>query len=240
MAMASNNYIYQTIHTLARHPLHVEAHCRILEQAFMEVFFRPLILDHERITQDIITLLNKNNCPTEVSVYVELRVDIDYHEEIIIDEISIYEGYSMRCISPSAECVTFDSPFGHYPTSARRKVLSFAQDMAINFGGEIAVECNSNGEVISGNGAAIFAITGRNIISPNSINSVERDLVRDVTQNCNLKLYTHHITKKDLDIFDELFIADHYGITSISRCAERYYIPAIAEKIVNFITQPWW
>ncbi len=233
------NYIYQTIHTIAHHPLYVAEHCRLLEQAFMEVYFRPLRLDDKRITEEIITLLRTQRVPTEVSVFVELRVDIDCHEEILVSEISIYDGYSVRCISPSAVCVTFDSPFGHYPTSARREVLRFAEDMAINFGGEVAIECDNMGRVISAGGGMIFGVVGRRIVATDMMYSVERELIIEAAKDCGLEVFEQSYTKKELTKFDELFIGNHYGITSISRCADRYYLPILAEKIVERLAQPW-
>ncbi len=203
----------------------------------MDVYFRPLILDDERITRDIIALLKAQRVPQEVSVFVELRIDIEYHEEIVVSEISIYEGYSVRCIAPSAEFVTFDSPFGHYPTSARREVLRFANDMAVNFGGEIAIECCS-GRVISAAGGALFGVVGRSIVANVAEWSVERELIIDVAPLIKYKVEERQFTKKDLAQFDELFIADHYGVTSISRCGERLYISSLVEKIIEAITNP--
>ncbi len=235
----SSNYIYQTIHTIAHHPLYVQEHCRVLERAFLEVYFRPLILDGERITEQILEVLQSKPLPTEVSVFVELRVDIDLNMEVVISEISIYEGYSLRCISPSAECVRFDSPFGHYPTSARREVLRFADEIARNFGGEVAIECDAKGRVISGGGGALFGVAGRDLVSIIGVDSVERGLVMQAAQRCFLNVSERVVAKRELIHFDELFIVDHYGVTSISRCAERHYVPAVAETIADQLTQPW-
>ncbi len=204
----------------------------------MDIYFRPLMLDDERITRDVIKMLRSQRVPTSVSVFVELRVDLDYHEELVISEISIYEGYSVRSITPSAEYVTFDSPFGHYPTSARREVLRFANEMAVNMGGEIAIECNSSGEIISAAGGSLFGVNGRSVISNNAEWSVERELILGVVQNIQYEVVERQLVKKDLAQFDELFIADHYGVTSISRCGTRSYISSLVEKIIGILSQP--
>ncbi len=205
----------------------------------MEVYFRPLRLDAENITREVIALLKSQNMPTEVSVYVELRVSIDFKYELVISEVSIYEGYSYRCIAPAAECVTFDSPFGICNSSARREVLRFANDIAHNYGGEIAIECNRSGGVISAAGGALCALRGRNLTISSAFEFVEIEPIVEAAGLCNLTVELARITKKELDHFDELFIGDHYGVTSISRCGSRLYVKSMSEKIAERMALPW-
>ncbi len=233
------NYIYQTIHTLAHYPLYVEEHCRILEASFMELYFRPLRLDVAQVTEDIVAMLRAQSAPREVSVYVEVRVDIDYSVEIVVGEVSIYNGYAMRCITPTAQVVTFDSPFGLRSSSARREVLSFAEDIANNLGGEVVIECGRNGVVNSIAGAALFGVIQRTLYVSRSIESVERNMAIEVAKGFDLEIVECDINKKELTTFDELFYCNHYGITAISRCDRRLYMSVIASKIADGMTQPW-
>ncbi len=205
----------------------------------MEVYFRPLRLDAGVIYSDIVNLLRERNAPIDVSVYVEFRIDIEYRVELVISEVSIYSGYALRCISPTAQCVVFDSPFGLCSTSVRREVLRFADDIANNLGGEIALECNVDGVVKSAAGSAIFGIKNRTIYASKSIASVEREMVYDVARSCNFEIIECEITKKELTIFDELFYCNHYGITAISRYDRRTYMSILAKKIADGMTQPW-
>lgn len=205
----------------------------------MDVYFRPLRLNHIEIFNEIVALLRAKSAPTEVSVYVELRIDIEYRTELIISEISIYNGYELRSISPTAQAVTFNSPFGLRFTSVRREVISFAGDIANNLGGEVVIECGSNGVVNSAAGGALFGITSRTLYSSNAIQCVERQMVIESAKNCDLKVVECEITKKELTSFDELFYVNHYGVTSISRYDRRTYTSIISGKIASGMTQPW-
>lgn len=233
------NYIYQTIHTLAHHPLFVEEHCRILEDSFMELYFRPLRLNAREIFNDVVALLREKSAPTEVSVYVELRIDIDSNIELIISEISIYDGYALRCISPSAQLVNFESPFGLRSTSVRREVLSFANDIANNLGGDILLECSANGIINSAAGAAIFGVIKHTLYASCAIECVERAMVLEAAKSCDLEIVECDITKKELTLFDELFFCNHYGLTAISRYDRRAYMSIITRKIAAGMAQPW-
>ncbi len=205
----------------------------------MEVYFRPLRLDDKVITEAITELLHNERVTKELSVFVELRVDIEFRWSIVVSEVSIYSGYSLRCVTPSAECVSFDSPFGHYPTSARREVLRFAGDIALNFGAELAIECDNSGGVVSAAGAALFGVVDRFLITSPTLQSVEKSLVIAKAKEYGLECVEERYTKKELNKFEELFAADHLGITSISRCGERHYMTIIAEKIAERLAQPW-
>lgn len=205
----------------------------------MEVYLRPLRLDEQRVYDDITTLLRSKSVPTEVSVYVELRVDVERRVEYIINEISIYNGYSLRCISPTAQSVVFESSFGLRSTSVRREILSFAEGIANNLGGEIVLESDAKGVIKSAAGAALFGVANRTICSSKYIDCVEKKMVIESAKSCDFEIVECEITKKELPLFDELFYCDHYGITAISRYERRTYMSVIARKIADEMTQPW-
>lgn len=205
----------------------------------MEVYFRPLHLDPIEITEKITELLAKEHVTREVSVFVELRVDIEQEYEVVISGISLYNGYAFRSIQPTAQCVIFDSPFGLFSTSARREALAFANDIAKNLGGEIPLECNHKGVIYSAEGATICAIIRRTIIVSPTIQSVERELVLNAAKQNNLQIEERDIMRSELPHFDEVFYCDHRGITAISGYEHYRYMSIIAEKISNGMSQPW-
>ncbi len=235
----NDNYLYQTIHTLAHYPLYVAEHCRILEQDFLELYFRPLTLDEEAIRAQIIELLDGRCVTTERSVFVELRIDIDQNCEIVLGDVSLYEGYAFRSVQPSAQIVVFDSPFGLFPTSARRVALSFADDLARNLGGDIAIECGRDSVVRSMAGATLFGISKSRMIASTTLNRVERDLVIEAAQSLNITVEQREIKRSELPDFDELFGCDHRGITSISKYNNYRYMSIVAKKIATLLSQPW-
>ncbi|MFI3304433.1 MAG: aminotransferase class IV [Rikenellaceae bacterium] len=233
------NYIYQTIHTLSHHPLYVAEHCRLLERAFLDIYFRPLLLDEDDIYKKIVELLRHERVTQTLSVFVELRIDIQQNEEIVISGRSLYDGYAIRSISPFAVAVTFDSPFGLHSSSARRAALSFAGDIARNLGGEIALECSRDGALLSLDGAAIFALIRNRLIASTTIDSVEREFVIAAAADLSIEVERREIMRNELYLFDEVFGCDHNGIIAISGYGEQRYMSLIAEKIAKYLSQPW-
>lgn len=234
-----SNYLYQTIHTLAHHPLYVAEHCRLLEQDFLELYFRPLSLDDRAIEDDIVRLLREGGVTTELSVFVELRIDIDQCYEVVVSGVSLYDGYALRSIQPSAQIVVLDSPFGLFPTSARRAALSFAEDIAVNLGGEIALECGRDSIVRSVGGATLFCVRRGVLIASTTLNRVERDLVIDAAKSMGMVVEEREIHRSDLPDFDEVFGCDHRGVIAISKYSHYRYMSIVAQKIAVAMSQPW-
>ncbi len=205
----------------------------------MDIYFRPLYLDDKQIHNDIVELLQRERVTRELSVFVEMRIEMSGEVTLMIKEVSIYDGYTLRCISPSAESVILEIPFGAYHTSIRRQTLSFADDIASNIGGDLAVECSNSGVVGSIGGGAVFGIHNRHVIASTAFNSVERELVIRAVRECGFELTEGVIKRADLHIFDELFYCDHYGITAISRYEKRRYMSITSEKIAQRLATPW-
>lgn len=230
-------YIYQTIHTVGYTPLYLDEHCTLMEQAFIELFFRPIYLDREAIALQIDQLLREGGLTSELSIFVELRLFMDGEHELSVDHISIYEGYTLRCFTPRIVQVEFSSPFGLLPTSARRGALALAGEMAINLGGDLAIEYRDQ-ELISVGGAAIFMVVGRRVITPLEFESVEREVVCRAVERCALELELRSISLGELLSCDELFIADHYGVSAVAQFEHRSYANDIAIKVADSMAQP--
>ncbi len=236
--MIGQNYIYQTIHTLAHHPLSVSLHCRIAERHFLDTFFRPLRLDDESIHNEIVELLRRERVTRELSVFVELRIDIEGEIELTMSGVSLYDGYAMRSISPRVQAIVVDSPFGLMPNSARRETIDFANEIARNLGAEMALECDTKGVVHSLGGTALFGVVGRRIIASRSFDSVERRLVIEAAEELNLEVEQRYITRVELHQLDELFGVDHQGVIAASSYGDHLYMKIMAEKIASRLLQP--
>ncbi len=210
-----------------------------MERHFLDIYFRPLRLDDEQITRDIIDLLRLQRVTRSVSVFVELRVDIDQSVELDVCGVSLYDGYAMRSITPRASLVTLNSPFGLSPSTARRAALSFAEDIARNLGGEIAIECDRAGQLLSLGGASLFGVVGHRLIASTAIHSVERDLIIATATSLSIEIEQRPIMRSELYTLDELFGCDHQGVISTSSYGDQPYMSIIAQKIAAHLTQPW-
>ncbi len=234
-------YLYQTIHTVGYSPLYLDEHCRLLEDAFMTLYFRALHLDREDIKSDIYNLLDGDELTRELSIFVDLRVDLRGEYTLSVDHLSIYDGYTLRCTSPRAVLVDFNSPFGALPTCARRSTVMMANSIAVNLGGDLAVEVNTREGVdllCTVGGAATFMVVGRKLVTPTLFESVERSVVMEAARGCGIEVEQREIDINELMSCDELLIADHYGVTAVSNFEHRPYANTIATKIANMLSQP--
>lgn len=231
------NYIYQTIHTVGYSPLYLDRHCRVLEEAFMELYMRPLHLNEVLIAQEIWDLLESQSLTTELSIFVDLRISSSGEHSILVDSLSLYDGYSLRAITPRAVLVDFASPFGYLPTKARRATIAQANEVAKNLGGELAVEYYDN-TLHSIGGSPLFIVSGRTITTPPTFDSVERGVIIDAAQRSGVIVEQREIRVDELFECEELLIADHYGLTAISHFEHRPYTNTIAIKIAELISQP--
>ncbi len=234
-----SSYLYQTIHTMSHHPLHMAAHCRAMERDFLDLYLRPLTLDEGEISERVTSLLRESGATEELSVFVELRVDVDQEWEVVIDSVSLYNGYAMRSIQPVAQPLIIDSPFGLLPTTARRATLSLAHDMARNLGGEIVLECGADSRLLSIDGATIFGVCRGEVIASTTLRRVERELIIRAAQTLGVRVEERDIFRSELGELDELFGCDHRGIVTISKCGHYSYMSVVASKIANALARPW-
>ncbi len=207
----------------------------------MDIFMQPLFLNAEDIEREIKSRLIAANAPTEASVFVELRVDCTGATDIVICDVSPYEGYERRCVDLTGVPVVVNSPFGLHCTSARREALEFANDIASAIGCDVAIECN-DAQITSIDGGAVFGVIGHEIIASTAlknVGSVEREWILRIAKDCDLKVEEREILRADLPKFEELFYCNHWGITALSRCEKRRYAKIIATKIAEFLMQPW-
>lgn len=211
----------------------------MLERDFFELFRTPLQLNEVRIHNQIVSLIRSEGVTRSLSTFVELRVDRLGEQEILICGASLYDGYAFRCISPTAQVVLVESPFGMLSTSARRSTLALAGELSLNIGGEVALECDSRNRIHSIGGAALFAAGERRLISSPSVRSVERGLVIEAAKALRIPTEEREIWNDELPHFDELFCCDHQGILAISRLDTKPYMSIIAQKIGSALTQPW-
>ncbi len=234
-------YLYQMIHTIGHTPLYVDRHCRLLEGAYLNLCLHPLHLDDKSIAEEICALLTQSCATKEFSIYVELRVMMSGEHHIHIDQISIYEGYTLRCLTPRSQLVDFRSPFGTLPTNARRTAVELANEVAQNLGGDVAVEYQSevsDGELYSISGCAPFMVVGRTLHTPTAVDSVERELVIDHTRECGFQVMERPIHISELFSADELFYVDHYGITAVRWFDRRSYVDTISSRIADSMAKP--
>ncbi|MFI3286664.1 MAG: aminotransferase class IV [Rikenellaceae bacterium] len=225
--------LYQIVHTLDGEIFHLEEHLKILFESYFELFNRsarePLAEAKERIE----SLLRRSRCPRGVSLFVRLTLLDDATLLIEEHERSLYQGYTMRCISPRAALIEYNFPRLSLPTLLRESATICANEEARKKSQcEVALRLH-NGEVDLINGAQIFALYGNELITARKSLSVEHRFAKECATNLSLQIVERDIRAEELTLFDELFFVDHYGVTPIKMCCGRYYMSLTASAIAD-------
>lgn len=226
-------YIYQRIHTLDHRPLHLAEHLTLLDRYSRALFKKQYSPDIKSITSEIDTILREGNYPIELSAFVTLRVTADGTSSLEIIGGSLYRGYALRSINPSAISLQYDLPHSDYPTSVRESAADWAQTQALLADAKCAIRYNSAGVVVGCDDAPLFAVKGAIVYTSSAIESLERELAIDAIRIARLELREQTITIEQLPLFDELFYFDYRGITSIGHCDGRPYMSIIVERVAR-------
>ncbi len=229
--------LYQIVHTLEGRIIALDAHLKLLFDAYYEVFHSGVRLPLGEIRSRIESLLLESGCGgNKLSVYVRISISDSAEVDITLEERAIYGGYSLRCLSPKGALVSYDIPYINYPTSVRYAATQIANLKASREGADIAIRLK-DGVVDLANGAQLFAVKGFSIYTSFKSYSVEHSLALKAIGGLALTLEDREIEVDDLPQLDELFYADHYGITSISRCGARYYMSIVAGEVAQLMSE---
>lgn len=231
-------YIFQNVHTLGGAARHTAAHTALLCAAAKSLFgFDPEITADE-LRRRIARLTEACRMPSRVSVRAVVRLYPTGSIEIACDEPSIYAGYVLRSLRPDAICLRMAPPLPSLPTSAAEHTRLLADTMAHTRGARTAILTDSDGTVISESAQPIFIVNGYTVSTPAvsaAEESVERRLVRESLRQTDLTFAERLITLDKLAAADEIFTADHRGITSIARIGRKPYMSIIAERVATQI-----
>ena len=226
-------YLYQTVHLARGRARNVAGHIAVLDAASRELFGRPYAPAAERLARRIETLSAADRSPAGVSGFVRIELDPDGTERLLPAGVSLYDGYAFRSLQPEAVTVGYDLTLSEAPTSAREAAAQLARRLAERRGAEVAVRCDSAGILRSADDAPLLAIAGRTVLTVPGPASVERRLAMLAGRAAGLELREEAFGRADLPSLDELFFADHRGVTSLSRCDGQPLMTFVAERIAE-------
>ena len=145
--------------------------------------------------------------------------------------MSLYDGYALRSLQPEAVTLRYDLPLTEAPTSAREAAAQLARRMAERAGADVAVRCDREGILREADDAPLFAVAGHTVLAAPGTQSVERELTVRAVRAAGLELREEPFGCGELPRIDELFFADHRGITALARCDGQPLMSLIAERI---------
>ena len=228
-------YVYQTIMTFGHQPLHLAAYLQLLDKASQEILHRPSPLKANELSSLISNFLRKNGYPATMPAHVEVRL---YHSgEVVLlgGEVSPYPQVGMRLVMPAGTDVIYDLPFSELRSSLRRTAAEVATLTAESRGAKVAVRFDTTGCARSVDDNEIFIVEGYSVMTPNTPTSVEGQLLAKAISRAGLQLEICDITPSMLDNADEIFYADHRGITALGSYNQRPMMHILVEKIAQYL-----
>lgn len=222
--------IYQIIHTLDGRVLNLEAHVKILRESYIYIYNKPILLNTQSIKEDIEKILPKSR----FSIYVRIELNDEGEMSITLEERSIYRGYNLRCVSPSAALIYYDNPLANYPTTAMKSATDLANLEASRLGCDIALRVKA-GVVDRAPMAPIVAVIDTSIYTSTDKNimNVEHALLVEAAMNEGIEIIDRFPTNTEILKADELFYATHHGITAVSHYIKRYYTAFVARRLAE-------
>lgn len=222
-------YLYQTVHLARGRARNAEAHAARLDAASRELFGRGYA--PARLAARIEALAAAERYPTGVSGFVRIELGADGEERLTPAGVSLYDGYALRSLQPEAVTLRYDLPLTEAPTSAREAAAQLARHMAERAGADVAVRCDREGILREADDAPLFAVAGHTVLAAPGTQSVERELAVRAVRAAGLELREEPFGCGELPRIDELFFADHRGITALARCNGQPLMSLIAERI---------
>ena len=222
-------YLYQTVHLARGRARNAEAHAARLDAASRELFGRGYA--PARLAARIEALAAAERYPTGVSGFVRIELGADGEERLTPAGVSLYDGYALRSLQPEAMTLRYDLPLTEAPTSAREAAAQLARHMAERAGADVAVRCDREGILREADDAPLFAVAGHTVLAAPGTQSVERELAVRAVRAAGLELREEPFGCGELPRIDELFFADHRGITALARCDGQPLMSLIAERI---------
>ena len=222
-------YLYQTVHLARGRARNAEAHAARLDAASRELFGRGYA--PARLAARIEALAAAERYPTGVSGFVRIELGADGEERLTPAGVSLYNGYALRSLQPEAVTLRYDLPLTEAPTSAREAAAQLARRMAERAGADVAVRCDREGILREADDAPLFAVAGHTVLAAPGTQSVERELTVRAVRAAGLELREEPFGCGELPRIDELFFADHRGITALARCDGQPLMSLIAERI---------
>ncbi len=223
--------LYQTVHIARGRARNAEAHAALLDAASRTLFGRRYTPGAARLAARIEALAAAERYPTEVSGFVRIELGADGEERLVPAGVSLYDGYAFRSLQPDAATLRYDLPLTAAPTSAREAAAQLARRLAERAGADIAVRCDREGVLREADDAPLFAVAGHTVLAAPGTESVERELAVRAVLAAGLELREEPFGCGDLPRIDELFFADHRGITALAHCDGQPLMTLIAERI---------
>lgn len=227
-------YVYQTIHTLGHKCRFTAQHIDVLNIAAKSLFGTTLRQTPQAIERQARELLEANHITHNATVGIRIIFTPQGDYCLECGEVTLYAGYTLRILRPTAMYVAAAVPWPSLPTSALLSTRKVIEAVVRERDIQEAIITDPQGKVISDATRPIIIINGYEAtISPSMQHLVESRLAIEAFRKIGLKVSFADSTIDALQSADEILYVTYQGITSIARIGRRSYMNILAENIAE-------
>lgn len=225
--------LIQTIHCRHARPRLVAEHLAVMRQAAKSLWGVDLKDDIKTLSMRIEQLLHTERYPETVSAFVRLTLDTEGELQLLPLGTSLYDGYALRSLRPDCCTLPYRHPFEEPTTSAAAACDALAASVAHQRGYDAAIRCSDEGYCFAIADAPLFGLRDGALYTSVAPATATARLLALATQAIGLTLRIEPIRCSELSRFDELFVVDHRGITSIAHCNGHPFMQLRAERLAE-------
>jgi hypothetical protein len=237
---AMRHFVYQRVHTLGGKARHLSEHLALAARTYEQIYGVKPEPDERKVAASIAETLHRKHPVAQVSatamLYFYEAGDGSHTLTVNYERPLLETGYAHSPLRPRGVTFEYSIPFGGLPTNFQIEAQALFDSRALRLHGATRSVRREGDRLLSCGDSPLFAIRGRTLIAPPTIESVERGLVVAAAVKSRLGVCEEPILHSELMSFDELFVADAAGVTSLSECDGAKFMSLTAARIAAALT----
>lgn len=230
-------FLYQIVHLFGGKARMLNEHVARLHIASCELFGRAYRPDLRALEQRLLAEVERERYPDAVSSFVKIELFDTGEENLYGVGTSLYAGYALRSVRPAVMTLSYDPPLEAMSVASLSAHL-VAQSLAQTRGFDEALRVDGDGVVRSMGEGSVFGFREGVLIAPKGLPTAHDVALWEAVQANRQPALQHPIRKQELHLYDELFVVDHRGITSLSKVDNRP-LPAIRAERMATLMERW-
>ena len=229
--------LYQRLRATDGRVIYLNRHLDILRSYAAILLPHTPIPTASEIEQMCSRLLSRGGYSSSSTHILELNLWQSGRVRLSVIETSLYKGFDLRVLRPNAAIIEGCSTALLYPTSAALECEKLMKIIARQNGCDVALSVQ-NSSVIAIDSTNPIIVHGTNVTIGNSISSAYTELVVETLK----KLPQYNISLSEISLqqvatADELFFADHRGLTAVGSLGGRQYSDTVAYAISKYLNR---
>mgnify|MGYP003308573564 CR=1 FL=1 len=227
-------FLYQIVHLYQGRARMLKEHVARLHVASCDLFGRAYRPDLKQLEQRLLAEVERERYPDAVSSFVRIELFDTGEENTFGVGTSLYAGYALRSVRPETLSIPYDLPY-ETMSVASLSAHAVAQCRARAQGADEAVRVDREGVIRSLGEGSIYGFREGILVAPKTLHTATDVALWEAVRASRIPAVQHPILQGELSLYDELFVVDHRGVTSLSKVDGRP-LPAIrAERMADLL-----